>query len=94
MKRSKWDSAAIKQSELGQARTFSQVLVQHNTQMPHQLLLAAGLHHHGNAADQIGGLLTNLGALVVQTPLNQMGNDAKVGLDAHVKSVDNGAEAV
>ncbi len=35
---------------------LAQVLVEHHTQVAHQLLFAALLHHHRDTGDQVGGL--------------------------------------
>mmetsp|Transcript_26895 Transcript_26895/g.58347 ORF Transcript_26895/g.58347 Transcript_26895/m.58347 type:complete len:263 (-) Transcript_26895:1857-2645(-) len=62
--------------------------------MPQQHLLAAALHHDGDARDEIGGLLTDRGGLVVEAPLDCAADLGEVGLDAHAEGVDDGAEPV
>lgn len=48
---------------------LAQVLVEHNAQVTHQLLLFARAHDHRNARHQIGGLLTHARGFVVEAPL-------------------------
>ena len=50
--------------------TFSQVLVEHDAQVAHELLLPAGLHDDSDASNEVSGLLAHLGTLVVEPPLD------------------------
>ena len=61
---------------------LAQVLVQHDPKMAHELVLVAGLKHHGNTRDQVGSLHAHFGALVVQTPLYGAADLRKVWLHA------------
>jgi hypothetical protein len=73
---------------------LSEVLVEHDAQVAHERLLVARLHHDGDARDQVGRLLPDLGELVVQPPLDRAADLREVQLDAHAERVDDRAEAV
>mmetsp|Transcript_146 Transcript_146/g.351 ORF Transcript_146/g.351 Transcript_146/m.351 type:complete len:636 (+) Transcript_146:233-2140(+) len=73
---------------------LSKVLVQHHTQMGQQRLLIACLHDWRDARNEVGGLLPDLGRLVVEPPLDRAADLAQVGLGAPPKRVDDSAEAV
>ncbi len=53
--------------------------------MAEELLLLAGLHDGRDASDEVGGLLADLGSLVVQPPLDRAADLAQVGLGTPVK---------
>lgn len=74
--------------------TFSQVLIQHDAKVTHQLLLAAGLHDDSNASDEVSGLLPHLGALVVEPPLDCPADLREVWLHALPQGIDHGAKPV
>mmetsp|Transcript_64871 Transcript_64871/g.127370 ORF Transcript_64871/g.127370 Transcript_64871/m.127370 type:complete len:523 (-) Transcript_64871:1273-2841(-) len=73
---------------------LAQVLVQHHPQVRHQSVLAARLHHHGDAADEVCCLHAHFRRLVVQPPLDGARNLGEVRFAAHAESVHRRAEPV
>ena len=61
---------------------FTKLLEQYEAELAQQLVLATLLDDDGETGGEIGGLLTNLGALVVEAPEDSRHDLRKVGLDA------------
>jgi hypothetical protein len=70
-----------------------QILVQHDAQVAQELLLAAGLHDDGNAANQLPRLLAHLGRAVIEAPLDGAADLREIRLRPHAQRSDDGAEA-
>lgn len=60
---------------------LTQLLEEHQAELAKQLVFAALLDDDGEPCGQIGRLLTNLGALVVETPQNSGDDLRQVRLD-------------
>mmetsp|Transcript_11357 Transcript_11357/g.20623 ORF Transcript_11357/g.20623 Transcript_11357/m.20623 type:complete len:664 (+) Transcript_11357:201-2192(+) len=73
---------------------LAQILVQHDAQVAHQLVLPARLHDHGNLADEVGGLHPHGGGLVVEAPLDSSRDLLQVHLAPHAERVHDDSEAV
>ena len=52
------------------------------------------LHDNCNAGDEISGLLSQLGILVVQPPLDDTAELGQVGFSSHLQAIDDCAKAV
>jgi hypothetical protein len=61
---------------------FTKLLKQDQSELVEELVLTALFDDNGKARSEIGGLLTNFGALVVETPKDRRDDLGKVGLDA------------
>jgi len=55
---------------------------------------AAYLHDHSDASDEVSSLLADLGALVIEAPLDGTADLGQVGLGAHLQAVDHSAKAI
>mmetsp|Transcript_48257 Transcript_48257/g.149019 ORF Transcript_48257/g.149019 Transcript_48257/m.149019 type:complete len:950 (-) Transcript_48257:252-3101(-) len=73
---------------------FTQVLVEEETQVTHHLFLAALLHDHRDAGDQVGRLLPNPRGGRVQPPPDDTRDLRQVGLHSATQGVHHGAKAV
>mmetsp|Transcript_31545 Transcript_31545/g.66359 ORF Transcript_31545/g.66359 Transcript_31545/m.66359 type:complete len:332 (-) Transcript_31545:2227-3222(-) len=73
---------------------FTKVLIQHNAQVTHELLLPTCLHNHRNPPNEIGSLHTHTRRLVVKTPFDCACNLLQVGFTAFPQSVDDGSKAI
>mmetsp|Transcript_241 Transcript_241/g.846 ORF Transcript_241/g.846 Transcript_241/m.846 type:complete len:825 (-) Transcript_241:710-3184(-) len=73
---------------------LAQVLVEEKAQVSHHLLLAALLHDHSDARDEVGGLLTHARRGGVQAPPDDAGNLRQVGLHPGSERVHHRAEPV
>mmetsp|Transcript_30967 Transcript_30967/g.55423 ORF Transcript_30967/g.55423 Transcript_30967/m.55423 type:complete len:657 (+) Transcript_30967:141-2111(+) len=72
---------------------FAEVLVEHDAKVPHQRLLPALFHDARDARDEVRRLLSYLGALVVEAPLDGAADLREVGLGARAERVDDGTKA-
>jgi hypothetical protein len=61
---------------------FTQLLKQHQSELVEELILTALLDDDGETRSEIGGLLTNFGALIIETPEDRGDNLCKIGFDA------------
>jgi hypothetical protein len=61
---------------------FTKLLEQHQSKLVEELIFTALLDDNSKARSEIGGLLTNFGALVVETPEDRGDDLGKVRLDA------------
>jgi len=61
---------------------FTKLFEQHQSELVEKLVLTALLDDNGKARSEIGSLLTNFGALVVETPEDRGDDLGKVRLDA------------
>mmetsp|Transcript_43295 Transcript_43295/g.113771 ORF Transcript_43295/g.113771 Transcript_43295/m.113771 type:complete len:555 (-) Transcript_43295:926-2590(-) len=73
---------------------LAEILVQHDAEVAHELLLAARAHHDGDARHEVRRLLPHLGGLVVEPPLDRAADLWQVRLRAAAERVHDGAEAV
>ena len=60
---------------------FAKLLKQHQSKLVEELILTALLDDNSEARSEIGGLLTNFGTLVVETPEDRRDDLGKVRLD-------------
>eukprot|EP00053_Salpingoeca_punica_P017422 m.167819 g.167819 ORF g.167819 m.167819 type:complete len:1096 (+) comp17202_c1_seq2:150-3437(+) len=73
---------------------LAQVFVQDGAHVVEELLLLALHHDDGDAGDEVGGLLADLGVLVVEAPEDGAADLREVGLGPRVEGVDDSAKAV
>mmetsp|Transcript_4651 Transcript_4651/g.13434 ORF Transcript_4651/g.13434 Transcript_4651/m.13434 type:complete len:377 (-) Transcript_4651:3277-4407(-) len=73
---------------------FTQVLVEHNAQVPHELVFVARLHHDGDSGDEVGSLHSNGSGLVVQTPLDGGSDLLQVRLAPFAQRHDDASETI
>mmetsp|Transcript_11968 Transcript_11968/g.18007 ORF Transcript_11968/g.18007 Transcript_11968/m.18007 type:complete len:312 (+) Transcript_11968:864-1799(+) len=73
---------------------FTQILIQHHTQMPHELIFIARLHYRCNPTNQIRSLHAHRSRFVVEAPFDRTGNLLQIRSTPLAQSLNDSTKTV